>query len=52
MRCFINLAVNVILGGLAGFGIADALPPHGMAPLIYECSGLIGGVLAGMAGCL
>ena len=51
MRCFLHLAFNVALGTLAGFGMADAATAHTLAPLYYEGSGVIGGILAGAAGC-
>jgi hypothetical protein len=52
MRCFFSLAGNVILGGLAGFGMAEAAAVYGLAPLFYECTGLLGGCLAGAAACI
>jgi hypothetical protein len=52
MRCFLNLTVNIALGTLAGFGIADVATAHSLAPLYYESSGVIGGILAGAARCL
>jgi len=52
MRCFLHLTFNIALGALAGFGIADAVTVHSLAPLYYEGSGVIGGILAGAAGCL
>ena len=52
MRCFLHLTFNIAFGTLAGFGIADAVTAHSLAPLYYESSGVIGGILAGAAGCL
>jgi len=52
MRCFFNLALNIGLGTIAGFAIADVATAHSLAPLYYEASGVIGGILAGAAGCL
>jgi hypothetical protein len=33
------------------FGIADAVTAHSLAPLYDKSSGVIGGILAGAAGC-
>jgi hypothetical protein len=49
MRCFVSLAGNTVLAVLAGFGMADAAAAFGLAPEIYQCTGLIGGCLAGLA---
>jgi hypothetical protein len=50
MLCFLHLTLNVALGTLAGFGMADAVTGH--SPLYYAGSGVIGGILAGAARCL
>lgn len=52
MRCFIFVVINVALATLAGFAMADAAAGHSLAPLYYEGSAVIGGILAGAAGCL
>jgi hypothetical protein len=52
MRCFLALAANAILSGLAGFGVAEAYTTYGYPPLLYIGIGLIGGCLAGAAACL
>jgi hypothetical protein len=49
MRYFLSFAGNALLGGLAGFGMADAAAVYGFTPLFYECTGLLGGCLAGAA---
>ena len=49
MRYFLSFAGNAVLGGLAGFGMADAASVYGLTPLFYECLGLLGGCLAGAA---
>jgi len=50
MRCFLHLPLNVALGALAGFGMADAVTVHSLAPLYYEGSGVIGRHLGGRGG--
>jgi hypothetical protein len=52
MRRFLHLTLNVALGTLAGFAMADAVTAHSLASLYYEGSGVIGGILAGAAGSL
>jgi hypothetical protein len=52
MRCFVYLALNVALGALAGLGIADAVAAHSVSAFYFVGSGVIGGILAGAAGCL
>jgi len=52
MRCFLVLAANAILSGLAGFGVAEVYTTFGYSPLLYVGAGLIGGCLAGAAVCL
>jgi len=47
---FLHLSLNIALGALAGFGMADAVTAYSLAPLYYEGSGVIGGILAGAAG--
>ena len=37
------------LGLLAGFGMADVASGHGLTPILYECTGFVGGCLAGAA---
>ena len=49
MRYFLSFAGNAMLGGLAGFGMADAASVYGLTPLFYECAGLLCGCLAGAA---
>ncbi|HEX7617477.1 MAG TPA: hypothetical protein VF480_02035 [Verrucomicrobiae bacterium] len=38
-----------MLGVLAGLGMADAATGYGLTPLFYECTGFVGGCLAGAA---
>jgi hypothetical protein len=52
MRCFLVLAANAVLSGLAGFGVAEAATTYGYSPLVYVGAGLIGGCLAGAAVCI
>lgn len=49
MQYFASFAVNAILGALAGFGMGEAAAVYGISPLFYQCTGLIGGCLAGAA---
>jgi hypothetical protein len=52
MQCFLALAANAILSGLAGFGVAEGATTYGYSPLLYAGAGLIGGCLAGAAVCI
>lgn len=52
MRCFLSLAGNLILGAITGVGIAGAVTPLGLGLIPAVIIGLIGGCMAGLAGCL
>jgi hypothetical protein len=52
MRCFLILAANAILSGLAGFAVAEVSTTYGYPPLLYTGAGFAGGCLAGLAVCL
>jgi hypothetical protein len=49
MQAFVGFAVNAILGGLARYGMGEAAAIYGFTPLFFECTGLVGGYLAGAA---
>jgi hypothetical protein len=49
MRYFVYFAVNAALGGLAGFAMGEVAAIYGFTPLFYQCTGLLGGCLAGAA---
>jgi hypothetical protein len=53
MRCFLSLSGNIAAGLVAGYAIAGTVGVvFGLPPLATECTGAIGGCLAGIAGCL
>jgi hypothetical protein len=52
MRCFLILAANAILSGLAGFALAGVSTTYGYSPLLHAGAGFIGGCFAGAAVCL
>jgi hypothetical protein len=49
MRQVLSCVSLAALGLLAGFGMADIAGGHGLTPVFYECTGLLGGCLAGAA---
>ena len=49
MRQLFRFASIAALGILAGFGMAEVASGHGLTPIFYECTGFVGGCLAGAA---
>ena len=49
MHYFLGFAANAALGGLAGFGMGEVAAVYGFTPLFFQCTGLLGGCLAGAA---
>jgi hypothetical protein len=49
MRQFFSFVSIAMLGVLAEFGMADAAAGYGLTPLFYECTGFVGGCVAGAA---
>jgi len=53
MKCFLSLGGNIIIGLLAGEGVAEvAWKLHQIEEWVSIVLGLIGGMMAGLALCL